>query len=104
MSTPAPGQRVYAIRDADEHNIYLFGFGQYVGNEIPTNAEGLAEHLNGRTNPKIVLDDGKVVWGCECWWGAEDQFESQVESRNVLYVDIIREREYQRSARKASFN
>lgn len=20
-------------------------------------------------NPKIVLDGGGVVWGCECWWG-----------------------------------
>lgn len=19
-------------------------------------------------NPKITLDDGKVIWGCECWW------------------------------------
>jgi hypothetical protein len=23
-------------------------------------------------NPKIVLDGGGVVWGCECWWGEAD--------------------------------
>jgi hypothetical protein len=23
-------------------------------------------------NPKIVLDDGGVVWGCECWWNEAD--------------------------------
>lgn len=23
-------------------------------------------------NPKIVLDTGGVVWGCDCWWGDAD--------------------------------
>jgi len=23
-------------------------------------------------NPKIRLDSGGVVWGCECWWGEAD--------------------------------
>ena len=23
----------------------------------------------GRTNPRIVLDDGMVIWGYQCWWG-----------------------------------
>lgn len=22
----------------------------------------------GATNPRIVLDSGKVIWGYECWW------------------------------------
>ena len=24
--------------------------------------------LGGALNPRIVLDDGSILWGCECWW------------------------------------
>jgi hypothetical protein len=26
----------------------------------------------GRSNPRIVLDDGTVIWGYQCWWGEID--------------------------------
>ena len=27
-----------------------------------------ADALGGRTNPRIELDDGGILWGYECWW------------------------------------
>ena len=30
------------------------------------------------TNPQLRLDDGQLVWGCECWWGPEAQIRQQV--------------------------
>lgn len=26
-------------------------------------------HASAMGNPKIVLDNGDVVWGFQCWWG-----------------------------------
>lgn len=26
-------------------------------------------------NPRILLDSGERVWGCECWWGPRKAFE-----------------------------
>lgn len=37
------------------------GFGIYEGDQMhPT---------LGFLNPKIAMDDGRTLWGCECWWG-----------------------------------
>jgi hypothetical protein len=38
-------------------------------------------------NPRIDLDDGTVVWGCECWWSAEERFDEFVGDREVVTVD-----------------
>jgi hypothetical protein len=83
------GTRVFAVRDEDEENVYLFGFGTYEGTEVPdAYATGLARHVreSGVPNPKIKLDDGSIVWGCECWWGAEKDFTSS--GKTVVKVDI----------------
>jgi hypothetical protein len=52
--------------------------GEYVGEEPYPGAgetdmtRGSASYSTfgrkGRANPKIVLDDGTVIWGGECWW------------------------------------
>jgi hypothetical protein len=42
--------------------------GDYVGDE-PYQHDGNPWVPKGRRNPKIVLEGGGVVWGCECWWG-----------------------------------
>lgn len=26
-------------------------------------------------NPKIRLDDGRELWGLECWWGSAEKFD-----------------------------
>lgn len=71
------GDRVGCFLSVVRDKGLFIGWGTYVGDEVPPN-EGLGSltgYLAGerRSNPKIVLDSGDVVWGCECWWGPEDE-------------------------------
>lgn len=92
MTGSASGQRVGAILSVDNGCVYFLGYGCLAGEEIPFGAVGdLARHLVGleQTNPKIVLNSGKVVWGCECWWDDEDVvMEILMKSDRVVKVDI----------------
>lgn len=82
-----PGERVGAILGSKDGVVEFIGFGVYAGNEIPP--ADINPLLNiGMPNPKIVLDDGKVVWGCECWWGAESEVMKVLEANKVINVDI----------------
>lgn len=68
------GERVVAIKSATKEKAIIFGKGVYVGDDVPLEAVGLMAKMIrdiGMKNPKIVLDDGSVVYGCECWWGPE---------------------------------
>jgi len=70
MSTSI-GSRVLAILDAKDGVVHSFGEGVYVGDFIlPEEAGGMNF---GQSNPRIDLDNGKTVWGCECWWGLPEQ-------------------------------
>jgi hypothetical protein len=89
------GDRVGAIMSADKDEVRIFGYGQYMGEEVPPpeiTMFGLSLAAMGHTNPKILLDSGKVVWGCECWWGPEDQVKASVHDRKVMEFDIEQER------------
>lgn len=91
-----PGCRV-AVVSADRKT--FFGYGVYLGDfhhpelaeewaraceghpTIPSpDRERMAAEIRAGThptigrNPKIRLDDGREVWGCECWWGPEANF------------------------------
>ena len=75
----------------DDKAAYIFGCGVYVGDEVPdSTATGNARMMyeEGVANPKIILDSGKVVWGCECWWGPEEQLEEKTQGREVVEVNI----------------
>lgn len=88
----AVGQRVAAIMDASATDVRLFGYGTYVGDEVPPpEIQFMGMHIDV-PNPKIVLDDGKVVWGCECWWGPEEETKAKLGSRTVTMVDIEKAR------------
>jgi len=82
MASTEPGTRVIACRDADDTTVNVFGHGVYVGDEpcdllpLPVN------------NPKIVLDDGTVLWGVQCWWGPEEQMTAWIGDRNVVSVPV----------------
>lgn len=30
-------------------------------------------------NPRITLDNGEVIWGCQCWWGDEARIKERLE-------------------------
>jgi hypothetical protein len=42
-------------------------------------------------NPRLDLDGGRVVWGCECWWMSTERFESFLEGRPVVEVPLPRQ-------------
>jgi len=85
------GERVGAILSADEAGVRFLGWGVYEGDEVPTEeAKGLADMLREAKipNPKIKLDNGKVVWGCECWWGSEAKVKEQIKDQTIIETDI----------------
>lgn len=74
------GERVIAIRNADDNSVYIFGEGIYLGKEISP---------LGFSNPKIKLDNGDIVWGYQCWWGPTERIKNEfIGSRNVVIVPI----------------
>lgn len=81
------GMRVLAVRDATATEVNIYGYGKYVGDEP-------CPIFDGIPNPKIVLDSGEVVWGCECWWGAaeaaEQKLQIQTGGRKVNTVPVER--------------
>jgi hypothetical protein len=82
VSKHTPGERVFAVESATESEVRLFGRGVYDGEFNPPFASDVPQF----TNPRITLDDGRVVWGMECWWGAESRLEAFVAGRNVIEV------------------
>jgi hypothetical protein len=87
----AKGSRVMALASMNEQEARVYGVGVYVGDEVPETAAGfMADDLRSLAipNPKIVLDNGKVVWGCECWWGEEAKVRARIGSRRIVEADI----------------
>lgn len=86
------GERVGAIHTTSDDEVRLFGYGVYAGREVPSkNAAGwMADMVRelGHGNPKILLDNGKTVWGCECWFGPEVEVQAMIGARRVVEVDI----------------
>ncbi len=63
---------------------------------IPEDGVGLWTDIckeTGDMTPKIVLDSGEVVYGCECWWAAEDEIKQRLaEAKEVKQVSITQVR------------
>lgn len=84
--TPIPGERVFAIRNADQDTVYLFGKGVYAGDfPFPVSVTKGVD-LGDATNPRIDLDDGTQVWGFECWWGEEARYPEVVQGRKEVLI------------------
>ncbi len=92
-----PGQRIGAVLCANDDEVELIGFGTYEGDHVPgDDAVGvMAKALKNMQvkNPKLVMDDGTIVWGCECWWGDENAVNEQIGNRKVVYVNMDKVRE-----------
>jgi len=74
--------RVGALLGAKEGVVELLGYGVYEGDfKLPEEAAGFNF---GQENPRIRLDNGDIVWGCECWWGEEKKFKEK-------YIDTAKE-------------
>jgi hypothetical protein len=79
-----PGIRVGAIRDMDASKANLYGYGVYVGDVTGGPMDQMMEEP--WANPKIELDGGGVVWGCECWWGPEELIRKEIGARATEIV------------------
>lgn len=77
------GNKVGAIVSGDPETkvVYFLGYGIYEGDQVPPKGVtflGLDLSELGHTNPKIVLDSGEVVWGCQVWWGPEAAVQKRI--------------------------
>ena len=67
----AKGSRVIAIQSAKDGIVRSYGAGVYAGDfPLPDDVDGFN---CGWDNPRIDLDSGDTVWGCESWWGPEEE-------------------------------
>ena len=95
------GMRVGAVLSADDAEVQFLGYGVYQGDEKPPGdlvfLGGLMQDMydqhpefeRDHTNPKILLDNGDVVWGCECWGGPEDEIKKRLtDGRKIVEVRI----------------
>ena len=73
-------RRVGAIQSADVSEVRLLGYGVYLGDEI--------HPVLKFPNPKIRLDNGSIVWGCECWWAGEEETKKIIGDRKIVEVSI----------------
>ena len=109
------GSRIGAILGADNENkiINMVGYGVYEKDECPpVEIMGLPEDEmdilrdNGYTNPKLVMDDGSIAWGRECWWGAEERVKLQLKTHHedweIVTVSMPEERAKAKERRDAA--
>ena len=62
---------------------------EFVTHHIPMTrerAERYAAHMN--RNPRIRLDSGDVVWGCQCWWGPEKVVKARLEAYQSKGIEV----------------
>ncbi len=92
MKEPPAGIRVGAMAFKTGGTIFLLGYGIYVGDEVPSDEGGGSMtalfHALEKRNPKIVLDNGDIVWGCECWWGSEADIKKVIHEENLSVVEV----------------
>lgn len=87
-----PNERVGAFLSADKDTVKFLGFGVYEGEFVPEEAVGVfAEALreHGVTNPRIKLDNGDVVYGCECWWDGEPEVQKRLAKWKEIGCKIV---------------
>lgn len=72
-------EKVFAVRNATDKLVYIYGVGTYLGD---------MDSPKGIPNPCIKLDDGKTIWGYQCWWGPMSRYEEFIQGRKVLTVPL----------------
>ena len=86
------GDRVGAVKSFDHGTLKVFGFGEYIGEEIPpSDSLGYSKIMSSgqQKDRKILLDDGHIIYGSECWIFDElDVRKSLNKYEHVEYVDI----------------
>lgn len=85
-----PGTKVSviwgAINDLESRPVlYVLGEGVYDGDVVPSleNGSGYRAGIDYLT-PKINLQDGNTIYGCECYWGGHDEMEKMIRVHEAL--------------------
>jgi hypothetical protein len=95
------GDRVGAILGTnDDGSVGFFGYGEYVGYKVPPPGVilfGVEMCRVGHENPCVRLDNGDEVYGCECWWGPEEQVRKQLDGKEVREAKVAEIRERNRA-------
>jgi len=103
------GQRVGAICGARDGVVEFFGYGVYEGDFVPGDdksdpkpvgwvadmreAMATMAETGQSPNPRIRLDSGEIVWGCECWWGPEEEMRRQLMGyKEIVHVTVAEKR------------
>lgn len=74
----------------------FLGYGTLEKSEVPEKAVGVWAEVARRTkvkSPTILLDSGKKVYGCECYWAGEGVIKKTLDTYsrnryNIVTVDI----------------
>jgi len=87
------GDRVGAICGSTETGIDFFGYGVYEGNHpLPVGTKTpfgeIEDDEMSFPNPRIRLNNGDVVYGCQCWWGSEADIKKKLEGYKVRIVPV----------------
>ena len=105
MSSIAIGSRVGAIQSTKDGVVRFYGYGTYDGEYEPPpdvmgmtqdeydefladlKEDGIAPQAYVLTSPRITLDDGRTVWGSQCWWMEEDAVRRLLDvSETIIHV------------------
>ena len=81
------GDRVTTILNINDTTVETFGEGVFDGYSIPEGAVGCKAELalnNKCESPRIKLDQGGVVFGCECWFGPPVSFGERKVEKAIL--------------------
>ncbi len=86
------GDRVGAVKSFDHGTLKVFGFGEYIGEEVPPkNCIGYSKFLyeGQQKDRKILLDDGNIIYGSECWIFDEMEVRKSLrEYEKIEYINI----------------
>lgn len=82
-----PGARVIAIQLIDGDVVYTYGRGTYTGYDKVPDGAIVPLSFDGEYSPRIELDRGGTVYGCQCWWGDEDVLLNRFYDKQFIIVE-----------------
>lgn len=74
--------RVIAFKEMVDGVIHLYGYGEMIGQRNPSKGPLADAKLHDTC---IKLDNGRYIWGNQCFWGPLDKYEKFVK-KNILKV------------------
>jgi len=93
MSIVRLGDRVIALASIKDNVAEIFGYGTYIGEFVP-DYEGERGTMSDTLkklqipNPTIQLDNGELVYGCECWWSSESNMKNKLKDCEIKTITI----------------